>query len=133
MSATLSALQARANDFTALRRDIHQHPEIGFQEFRTSDLVAERLKQWGYEVTRGLGGTGVVGTLKRGSSERKLGIRADMDALPIQEATGAEWASTRQGLMHAIREIENRGGALVPLRQTIARFGERPSIFDPNR
>jgi len=85
MSATLSALQARASAFTALRRDIHQHPEIGFQEFRTSDLVAERLKQWGYEVTRGLGGTGVVGQLKRGSGARKLGLRADMDACPFRK------------------------------------------------
>lgn len=101
MSATLSALQARANDFTALRRDIHQHPEIGFQEFRTSDLVAERLKQWGYEVTRGLGGTGVVGQLKRGDGLRKLGLRADMDALPIQETTGLPHASCHAGLMHA--------------------------------
>ena len=61
MSAALSAMQERADAFTALRRDIHQHPEIGFQEFRTSNLVAERLQRWGYAVTRGLGGTGVVG------------------------------------------------------------------------
>ena len=101
MSATLSALQARADTFTALRRDIHQHPEIGFQEFRTSDLVAERLESWGYEVTRGLGGTGVVGQLKRGSGTRKLGLRADMDALPIQETTGLPHASSYPGLMHA--------------------------------
>jgi hippurate hydrolase len=101
MSATLSALQSRASVFTALRRDIHQHPEIGFQEFRTSDLVAERLQLWGYEVTRGLGGTGVVGQLKRGSGARKLGLRADMDALPIQETTDLPHASCHAGLMHA--------------------------------
>jgi hippurate hydrolase len=101
MSATLSALEARADTFTALRRDIHQHPEIGFQEFRTSDLVAERLERWGYEVTRGLGGTGVVGQLKRGDGLRKLGLRADMDALPIQETTGLPYASSHAGLMHA--------------------------------
>lgn len=101
MSATLSALEARAEVFTALRRDIHQHPEMGFQEFRTSDLVAERLQRWGYEVTRGLGGTGVVGQLKRGSSNRKLGLRADMDALPIQETTGLPHASCHAGMMHA--------------------------------
>jgi hippurate hydrolase len=101
MSATLSALQASASVFTALRRDIHQHPEMGFQEFRTSDLVAERLQHWGYAVTRGLGGTGVVGQLKRGSSNRKLGLRADMDALPIQETTGLPHASCHAGLMHA--------------------------------
>ena len=101
MSATLSALKARADIFTALRRDIHQHPEIGFQEFRTSDLVAERLERWGYEVTRGLGGTGVVGQLKRGDGLRKLGLRADMDALPIHETTGLPYASSHAGLMHA--------------------------------
>ena len=101
MSATLSALKARADTFTALRRDIHQHPEIGFQEFRTSDLVAERLERWGYGVTRGLGGTGVVGQLKRGDGLRKLGLRADMDALPIQETTGLPYASSHAGLMHA--------------------------------
>ncbi len=95
------ALLASAQRYTALRRDIHQHPEIGFQEFRTSDLVAERLEGWGYSVTRGLGGTGVVGQLKRGSGARKLGLRADMDALPIQEATGLPYASCHTGLMHA--------------------------------
>jgi hippurate hydrolase len=101
MSVILAALQARADTFTALRRDIHQHPEIGFQEFRTSDLVAERLRSWGYEVTLGLGGTGVVGQLKRGSGKRKLGLRADMDALPIHETTGLPHASSYAGLMHA--------------------------------
>ena len=101
MSATLTALHARAGAFTALRRDIHQHPEIGFQEFRTSDLVAERLERWGYTVTRGLGGTGVVGQMQKGSGKRKLGLRADMDALPIQEATGLPHASCHAGIMHA--------------------------------
>jgi hippurate hydrolase len=101
MSDTLLALQAKAEVYTALRRDIHQHPEIGFQEFRTSELVAQRLQAWGYTVTRGLGGTGVVGQLQRGSGTRKLGLRADMDALPIQEATGLSYASCHAGLMHA--------------------------------
>ena len=107
MSDTLSALQALSDEFTALRRDIHRHPELGYQEFRTSDLVAERLASWGYQVTRGLGGTGVVGQLVRGSSSKnglggkRLGLRADMDALPIQEATGLPHASCHAGLMHA--------------------------------
>ncbi len=101
MSATLSTLQAQADTYTALRQDIHQHPEIGFQEFRTSDLVADRLQRWGYTVTRGLGGTGVVGQLQRGTGARKLGLRADMDALPIQETTGLSYASSHVGLMHA--------------------------------
>ena len=100
MSTLLSAMHARADAFTALRRDIHQHPEIGFKEFRTSDLVAERLQRLGYEVTRGLGGTGVVGQLKRGSGTRRLGLRADMDALPIHETTGLPYASNYAGTIH---------------------------------
>ena len=66
MTDTLTALQALSEEFTAVRRDIHRHPELGYQEFRTSDLVAERLASWGYQVTRGLGGTGLVGQLVRG-------------------------------------------------------------------
>lgn len=88
-------------EFIALRHDIHQHPELAFDEHRTSALVAQKLKAWGYAVTTGLGGTGVVGQLRRGSSERAIGLRADMDALPIVEATGAEWASCHHGVMHA--------------------------------
>ena len=101
MTDTLTALQSLSDEFTALRRDIHRHPELGYQEFRTSDLVAERLASWGYRVTRGLGGTGVVGQLVRGSGGKRLGLRADMDALPIQEATGLPHASCHAGLMHA--------------------------------
>ncbi len=97
----LDALQARADDFVALRRDIHRHPELGLQEERTSDLVAERLQTWGYEVHRGLATTGVVGTLRRGTGTRRLGLRADMDALPIHETNTFAHASCRPGLMHA--------------------------------
>ena len=62
-----------------IRRDIHAHPELRFQETRTADLIAERLQAWGIEVTRGLGGTGVVGTLRAGSSKRAIGLRADIE------------------------------------------------------
>lgn len=99
--ALLDAVAAQAGEFVALRRDIHRHPELGFEEFRTSDLVAERLAQWGYAVERGLGGTGVVGQLRRGSGCKRLGLRADMDALPIVEATGLPHASCHHGVMHA--------------------------------
>ena len=92
-----TALQA----FITLRRDIHQHPELAFEEHRTSALVADKLRSWGYAVTTGLGGTGVVGQLVRGEGTARIGLRADMDALPITEATGAAWASQRPGLMHA--------------------------------
>ena len=101
MSYLRDALSERVGEFIALRREIHQHPELAFEEHRTADLVASKLEGWGYQVHRGLGGTGVVGTLKRGSSKRSLGLRADMDALPIQEANGLPWASRTPGLMHA--------------------------------
>ncbi|NIF34324.1 amidohydrolase [Enterobacter sp. Cy-643] len=91
----------REEEMIALRRDFHQYPELGFEEFRTSDRIAELLTGWGYEVHRGLGGTGVVGTLKVGSGSKRLGIRADMDALPMQEQTGLPWASQVEGKMHA--------------------------------
>jgi hippurate hydrolase len=97
----LDALHMRAAEFVGVRRDIHRHPELAFNEHRTADLVAAKLDAWGYAVERGLGGTGVVGTLVRGAGARRLGLRADMDALPIAEATGAEWTSVHDGVMHA--------------------------------
>jgi hippurate hydrolase len=90
-----------AAEMIELRRRIHAHPELGFEEFATSDLVAERLAEWGYTVHRGLGGTGVIGQLKLGDGKRRLGLRADMDALPIHENTGLPYASTVPGKMHA--------------------------------
>ncbi|MDN0075322.1 M20 aminoacylase family protein [Crenobacter sp. SG2303] len=87
-------------EMIALRRRIHAHPELGYQETVTSELVSECLNAWGYQVTRGLGGTGVVGTLKNGDGPA-LGLRADMDALPIQEETGLPHASHIAGVMHA--------------------------------
>lgn len=90
-----------AEEFVAVRRDLHRHPELAFQEHRTSALVAERLQAWGYEVGRGLGGTGVVGQLRRGNGARRLGLRADMDALPIHEQTGQKYSSGTDNVMHA--------------------------------
>jgi len=94
-------LQAQGEAFVALRRDLHQHPELGLAEQRTSQLVAEQLSAWGYEVHRGLATTGVVGTLRRGQGTKRLGLRADMDALPIHECSGKPWASVHAGVMHA--------------------------------
>ena len=88
-------------EIQAIRRDIHAHPELCFAEHRTAAIVADKLKAWGLEVHTGLGGTGVVGTLRRGSSRRAVGLRADMDALPLQEHNSFEHASTYQGRMHA--------------------------------
>jgi hippurate hydrolase len=101
VTTLLHALQARAGEFISLRRDIHRHPELAFEEHRTAALVADKLEGWGYAVERGVGGTGVVGTLVRGNGARRLGLRADMDALPIDEASGAEWSSAHAGVMHA--------------------------------
>ena len=84
-----------------IRRDLHAHPELRFEEARTSDIVAAKLAEWGLEVTRGLGGTGVVGTLRNGTSKRAVGLRADMDALPIQEGNEFAHRSTHAGKMHA--------------------------------
>lgn len=83
------------------RRTIHQHPELGFSEFATSRLVADCLAQWGYEVHCGIAVTGVVASLRWGEGGPRLGLRADMDALPIQELTGLPWASRTPGQMHA--------------------------------
>jgi hippurate hydrolase len=89
------------DDLTNWRRDIHAHPELGFEERRTSDLVAQKLGEFGYEVFRGIGRTGVVGRLRAGDSPRSIGLRADMDALPIQEATNLTYRSRHEGRMHA--------------------------------
>jgi hippurate hydrolase len=88
-------------ELVAIRRDLHAHPELGLEEARTSAFIARHLEALGYEVTTGLAKTGVVGTLRSGTGSRSIGIRADIDALPIQEETGAAYASTKPGLMHA--------------------------------
>src|SRR5512140_1398941 len=99
--AALAKIREYHADLTDIRRDIHAHPEIGFEEHRTSDLVAAKLAEWGIEVHRGLGGTGVVGVLRRGNGEAAIGLRADMDALPIEEANDVAYRSRNHGRMHA--------------------------------
>jgi amidohydrolase len=94
-------VQVRWNDMVALRRDLHQHPELGFHETRTAGVVAERLRAMGYTVRTGLGKTGVTGFLKCGRPGKTVLLRADIDALPIHEQTGAPYASQRPGAMHA--------------------------------
>jgi len=88
-------------ELTELRRDIHANPELGLEEHRTADIVAQKLAEWGIEVHRGVGGTGVVGVLRSGNGHGRMGLRADMDALPIEEATGLSYASRNRGTMHA--------------------------------
>ena len=123
MSTLLEELHAQADEFISLRRDIHRHPELAFDEHRTSALVAEKLQAWGYEVERGLGGTGVVGRLVRGSGQRQLGLRADMDALPIDEATGLGYASCHAGVMHACGH-DGHTAMLLAAAQYLAERGD---------
>jgi amidohydrolase len=97
----LETISRFANEMRAIRQDIHRHPELGFREVRTAALVAQRLREWGITVHEGIGKTGVVGVLDAGSSARAIGLRADMDALPIQESTGVPHASVHPGISHA--------------------------------
>lgn len=130
----LQRLGAQADEFIAVRRDIHRHPEMGYKEYRTSDLVAEQLEKFGYQVTRGLGGTGVVGQLQRGTGGKTLGLRADMDALPIEEATGLPYASCKAGIMHACGHDGHTAMLLAAARhiaQNIEFSGTLNLIFQP--
>jgi hippurate hydrolase len=97
----IDSIVTQAASIAALRRDIHAHPELCFEEVRTADLVAKKLTEWGIPVERGLGGTGVVGILRKGTSDRAIGLRADMDALPMQEFNTFAHASRHDGKMHA--------------------------------
>ena len=100
MADDVSALDDLIAPLVALRRDIHAHPELGFSEHRTAALIGDQLRSAGLEVHEGIGGTGVVGVLRGREGSRTLGLRADMDALPIDEQTGLPWASTRPGCFH---------------------------------
>jgi len=97
----LDSIVTEAASIVAVRRDIHAHPELCFEEVRTADVVAAKLAEWGIPVHRGLGGTGVVGIVKNGTSARAIGLRADMDALPMQEFNTFAHASKHAGKMHA--------------------------------
>ncbi len=101
MTTTTETLAPLHDQMTAWRQDIHAHPELGFQETRTADKVARQMEVAGIQVTRGVGRTGVVGTLKVGTSSRSIGLRADMDALPILEGNAFAHRSRNTGLMHA--------------------------------
>ena len=98
---TITEVLAHHDELIAIRRDIHAHPELAFSERRTSDLVAAKLAEFGCEVHRGLAGTGVIGTIRRGNTPAAIGLRADMDALPIRELNNFAHRSTEDGKMHA--------------------------------
>ena len=103
---TPDQLAAYQSDLTAIRRDIHRHPETAFEEQRTAQIVAEKLESWGIAVHRGLATTGVVGTLKgKRKGQKTVGLRADMDALHLQEKNEFEHASVHANKMHACGQI----------------------------
>jgi amidohydrolase len=97
----IDRIEGYVDELIAIRRDLHAHPEIGFEEVRTFGIVADKLRQWGIEVHRGIGVTGVVGVLKgKGTGGKRIGLRADMDALPMEENTNLGWRSTIPGRFH---------------------------------
>ena len=98
---TIDSIVTQAASIAGIRRDIHAHPELCFKEVRTSDVVAAKLTEWGIPIHRGMGTTGVVGILKNGTSNRAIGLRADMDALPMQEHNTFAHTSQHAGKMHA--------------------------------
>ena len=101
MGATITVPERLADDVVIVRRDLHMHPELGFQEHRTAAIVAARLRHLGFEVFEGIGRTGVVGTMRGVRPGRTIMLRADMDALPIVEETAHDYRSQFDGVMHA--------------------------------
>ena len=130
----LDSLALEAAGIVAVRRDIHAHPELSFEEQRTADVVAAKLTEWGIDVHRGMGRTGVVGVLKNGSSNRTIGLRADLDALPVQEFNQFPHASQHAGKMHACGH-DGHVAMLLAGAQHLARFknfdGTVYFIFQP--
>jgi hippurate hydrolase len=130
----LDSIVAQAANLATLRRDIHAHPELCFEERRTADLIARTLTEWGIPVHRGLGGTGVVGILQHGTSKRAIGLRADMDALPLQESNTFAHASRHAGKMHACGH-DGHTATLLAAAQHLAQYrqfdGTVYLIFQP--
>lgn len=132
---TLPRIAEYADELTAIRRDFHANPEIGFEETRTAGIVAEMLKSWGIEVHTGIGKTGVVGILQgKGGSERAIGLRADMDALPMDEETNLPWRSKSPGKFHGCGHDGHTTmllGAARYLAETRDFSGKAVFIFQP--
>lgn len=97
----LDIIKTYQDEMTAIRRDFHIHPELGLEEHRTADIVAKKLESWGIEVHRGIGVTGVVGVIRKGTGGKRIGLRADMDCLPMDEMTNLPYRSQTAGKMHA--------------------------------
>ncbi|VEA73640.1 Uncharacterized hydrolase YxeP [Serratia rubidaea] len=121
-------------ELTALRRHLHQHPELSNVEQQTAALVADKLRQWGYQVTTGIGGYGVVGTLQVGNGGKRLALRADMDALPIEESGDHAYRSRQPGVMHACGHDGHTAmllGAARYLAQSRSFSGTLHLVFQP--
>ena len=133
----MSAIEHIARDheaLTAIRQDLHAHPELGLEEHRTATIVADALESYGIEVHRGIGKTGIVGVLRNGSGNRAVGLRADMDALPIHELTDLPYRSTVPGKMHACGHDGHTAmllGAAKYLAETRRFSGAVHFIFQP--
>ncbi|WP_434778911.1 M20 aminoacylase family protein [Neisseria sp. Ec49-e6-T10] len=96
----LTKIKPLEQEFIDIRHTIHQHPELGFTEVNTSQLIADKMIEWGYELKTGFASTGMVATLKVGNSDKTIGLRAEMDALPIQDNSGVAWQSVKEGTAH---------------------------------
>ena len=116
-------IQAARGEIQTLRRTIHAHPELRYEESLTAELVVRKLTEWGIEVHRGMGKTGVVGVMKRGNGTRMIGLRADMDALPIQELNTFEHRSQHDGRMHACGH-DGHTAMLLGAARYLAKHGE---------
>ena len=133
-SPMMARMLELAAEMRAIRQDIHRHPELAYEEKRTASIVAARLREWGIEVHEGIGGTGVVGLLRAGTSARAIGLRADMDALPIREATGLAYQSVHDGLAHSCGHDGHTAMLLCAARylaETRAFDGHVRFIFQP--
>lgn len=132
---TLPKIEEYSEELTAIRRDFHAHPEIGFEETRTAGIVAEKLRSWGIEVHTGIGKTGVVGVLEgKGGNGRTVGLRADMDALPMDEETNLPWRSKSPGKFHGCGHDGHTTmllGAARYLAETRDFSGRAVFIFQP--
>ncbi|OON41022.1 amidohydrolase [Izhakiella australiensis] len=131
---SLADTKPLAAELATLRHHLHQYPELSNEEANTATLVAEKLAEWGYEVTTGIGGHGVIGTLRAGDGQRSLGLRADMDALPIEEVPGRAYCSQNPGVMHACGHDGHTTmllGAAKYLAQTRNFSGTLNLIFQP--
>ena len=130
----LAPLADLKSDLVAIRHQLHSHPELSYQEVATAELVAKKLEGWGYAVTRNIGGEGLVATLSCGNSQRSIGLRADMDALPIQEENDFAHRSQHLGVMHACGHDGHTTmllGAAAHLARTKRFNGTLTLIFQP--